>query len=113
MRAGRWHMTGMLFAATDPDVLFIIAHSSSIDEAWNTARYNNSEVDALIEAGRVTLDQEARAGIYREIQQIMAEELPYVPFYLIQNPHIITSRVQGFRTDSQAFLDFYETYIVD
>lgn len=111
MRAGKWHMAGMLFAATDPDVLYIIAHSSSIDSAWNTARYNNPEVDALLEEGRITLDQAARAEIYQQIQEIMLRDMPYVPYYLIQNPYIVTSRVQGFRADEQAFFDFYDAYI--
>jgi len=111
MRAGKWHMTGMLFAATDPDVLYIVAHSSSIDSAWNTARYNNPEVDALLEQARVTIDQAARAELYKQVQQIMLEEMPYIPYYLIQNAQIVNARLQGFKTDAQAFLDFYDAYI--
>ncbi len=113
LRAGKWNMAGMLFAATDPDVLYIIGHSSSIDAAWNTARYNNADVDALIEQARGTLDQGARAELYVQIQQRLLEDMPYIPFYLIQNPYILTSRVQGFRSDLQAFLDFYDVYVVE
>lgn len=113
LRAGKWELAGMLFAATDPDVLSQIAHSDSIDAAWNTARYSNPEVDALLEEARVTLDQDARAELYHQIQMFMLEDMPYVPFYVIQNPYIVNSRVQNFKSDSQAFLDFYDAYVVE
>ncbi len=113
MRAGKWELSGMLFPATDPDVLTLVAASTSIDAAWNTARYNNPAVDALIEEGRTTLDQVRRAEIYVEIQQILLEDMPYIPFYVIQNPYIVNARLQGFKSDAQAFLDFYDAYIVE
>ena len=113
LRAGRWHLAGMLFAATDPDVLYIVGHSSSIDSAWNTARYNNPVVDDLLEQARTTLDQEERASLYQEVQEIFLDDMPYIPYYLIQNAHIVHQRLQGFKTDSQAFLDFYDAYIVE
>ena len=111
LRAGKWHIASMLFAATDPDVLYTVAHSASIDAAWNTARYNNPEVDALLLQGRTTLDQEARAEIYQQVQQILLEDMPYIPFYQIDLAFILDARVQGFKTDAQGFFDFYDTYI--
>ena len=113
MRAGKWNMAGMLFAATDPDVLSIVGASSSIDNAWNTARYSSPELDALMEQGRTTNDQEERAEIYKQIQEIMLDQMPYVPFYVIQNPYIVNARVQDFKSDTQAFLDFYDAYVVE
>ena len=113
MRAGKWELAGMLFPATDPDVFNIIAHSSSIDAAWNTARFNNAEVDALIEAGRRTLDLDARAAIYHQIQEIMLNEMPYIPFYVIENAFVVNARVKNFRTNAQGFFDFYDTYVSD
>jgi peptide/nickel transport system substrate-binding protein len=113
MRAGKWNLAGMLFAATDPDVLTQIVASDSIDAAWNTARYSNPEVDTLLDEARVTLDQDARASLYHEIQQTLLEDMPYAPFYVIQNPYIVNARVQNFKSDSQAFLDFYDAYVVE
>ena len=91
----------------------IIAHSSSIDAAWNTARFNNAEVDALIKAGRRTLDLDARAAIYHQIQEIMLNEMPYIPFYVIENAFVVNARVKNFRTNAQGFFDFYDTYVSD
>jgi peptide/nickel transport system substrate-binding protein len=113
MREGKWNAAGMLFVATDPDVLYTVLHSSSIDAAWNTPRYNNPAMDALLEAGRTTLDQTARAKIYQDIQKLAWEDVPYVPYYVIKNAYVLNSRVQGFTTDIQAFLDFYDTWVTD
>lgn len=113
IRAGKWALASMLFAATDPDVLYLLAHSSSIGSAWNTAQYSNPEVDALLEQARVEIDQVKRDEIYEQIQQILLEDMPYAPFYVIQNPYIMSARLQGFKADAQAFLDFYDAYIVE
>lgn len=113
IRAGKWEIASMLFAATDPDVLNTVANSASIDAAWNTARYNNPEVDALLAEGRTTLDQAARAEIYQQVQEILLNDMPYIPFYQIDLAFILSSRVQGFRTDAQGFFDFYETWFAE
>ncbi|HBY96776.1 MAG TPA: hypothetical protein DEP84_22985 [Chloroflexi bacterium] len=113
LREGKWHMAGMLFVATDPDVLYTVAHSSSIDSAWNTARYKNPELDSLLAEGRRTTDPADRAKIYEEAQKIILEDTPYIPYYLIKNAYIVNARVQGFKTDIQAFLDFYDAWVTE
>ncbi len=110
IRAGKWEIATFLFAATDPDVLYTVADSASIDSAWNTARYTNPEVDDLLAQGRTTLDQALRADIYKQVQTILLNDMPYIPFYQIDLAFILNSKVQGFRTDAQGFFDFYETY---
>ncbi len=47
----------------------------------NTLQYKNPELDALWEAGVAELDQEARATIYQEAQQIMRDDLAYLPIF--------------------------------
>jgi peptide/nickel transport system substrate-binding protein len=44
--------------------------------------YSNPEVDALIAEGIATTDQEARAGIYQQIQEILLEDLPWVNLFI-------------------------------
>lgn len=111
LRAGKWEMAGMLFPATDPDVLYVIGASASIDAAWNTARYNNPEVDELLNQGRTTLDLAQRAEIYHQVQQIMLNDMPYIPMYQIEEPYIVKAEYKDVKTDVQGFYDFYDTYI--
>jgi peptide/nickel transport system substrate-binding protein len=103
----------MLFAATVPNVFSQVAATSAIDAAWNTARYSNPEVDDLIAQAAVEVDLDARAELYYQIQEILLADMPYVPFYVIQNPYVVNSRLQNFKADSNAFLDFYDAYVVE
>ena len=64
--------------------------------------YTNARVTALAEEGRVTPDGEARAKIYAEIQQILADDVPYIPLYNTKNVvasgsgvHGLTPRING------------------
>ena len=43
--------------------------------------YVNDEAIALMKAGQVTLDGDERARIYAELQQILADDVPYIPLY--------------------------------
>lgn len=71
---GRWSC-----ACQDADgVLFAMFHSSSI---WG--KYNNPEVDKLLEAGRSTLDTAERQNIYHKIHEIIRAESPSLPLYQV------------------------------
>ncbi|MBB5180302.1 peptide/nickel transport system substrate-binding protein [Planomicrobium koreense] len=63
----------------DPDYnLWYFAHSSSKGPGFNLAFYENSEIDALLEEGRTSTDEALRENNYMEIQNLMAEEVPYI-----------------------------------
>ena len=47
----------------------------------NNARYDNPRVNELIDLGGVTMDRSEREKIYREIQEIVAEDVPYIPIF--------------------------------
>lgn len=49
--------------------------------------YNNPRVDELIEKAAVNMNPEERAAQYKEIQQIVAEELPYIYVYQFKDIH--------------------------
>lgn len=67
---------------SDPDSpLSGFLHSKGI-----SSFYRNSELDALIEKGRVTLNQEERRRVYREVQLLLKREAPVI--FLFQAPDI-------------------------
>ena len=47
----------------------------------NTFQYANPEVDTLLTQGGTTLDQGARAPIYRRIQELVRNDLPVLPLF--------------------------------
>jgi len=79
----------------DPD-LYDVWHSSKTGpEELNFISYKNSEVDALIEKARSTFDRPLRKRCYDRIQEILAEEQPYLFLYVPDALPIISSRFRG------------------
>lgn len=63
----------------DPDYnLWYFAHSSSKGPGFNLAFYENKRVDELLELARKSVDDVERDAAYKEIQAIMAEDVPYI-----------------------------------
>ncbi len=70
----------------DPDCFNFFHSEASVDEdgnlqGFNDTEFRNDRIDELIELGRGTYDQEERKQYYFEIQDILAEEIPYVWLY--------------------------------
>lgn len=57
--------------------------------------YTNDEVTKLLYAGQKTADGEERGKIYADIQQILADEVPYIPFYYPDIVKGVRSSVEG------------------
>jgi peptide/nickel transport system substrate-binding protein len=58
----------------DPDQYFLW-HS---EQSTNFTRYKNTRIDALLERGRQTIDQQERTAIYQEFQQFLLEDPPAI-----------------------------------
>ncbi len=66
----------------DPDWIYDLLHSSQASpNGFNIARFNNPELDRLLEMQRVITDFEERKDIVWRIQELIADELPYVSLY--------------------------------
>jgi ABC-type transport system substrate-binding protein len=64
----------------DPDSFYYpLLYSANIDGGGNIARYSNEDVDALVEAGRMTVDEAERLEAYGQIDEQFAQDLPYIP----------------------------------
>jgi peptide/nickel transport system substrate-binding protein len=50
-------------------------------EGGNRWRIRDPELDRLLEAGRTTIERARRAHIYREVQHLLARELPIIPLW--------------------------------
>lgn len=70
----QWQLGG------DPDP-YPIWHSTQQANGQNYTGWNNRRADELMEVGRSVADQGRRIELYREFQQLFAEELPALPLY--------------------------------
>ena len=94
----------------DPDILEYVFHSAKFSpHGANRTYYANPRVDALIDQARGELDQNTRKQIYAEIQQILAEDLPYINLWYLDNVMVHTRRVQNLTLNPPGNYDFLKT----
>lgn len=94
---GDMHLLGWTTVTTDADYgLYPLFHSNSFGAPGNRSFYANDRVDELLDLGRYTTDQEERADYYKEAQEIIAEEVPWVFLQTRENITGISNRVNGF-----------------
>jgi peptide/nickel transport system substrate-binding protein len=68
------------FGANDPDADYLWWHKSNVVDpiSLNIARFANDELSAALDAARATPDPAARAEQYKIVQEIWADQVPYV-----------------------------------
>jgi peptide/nickel transport system substrate-binding protein len=74
--------------AADPDAtnrLHTRAIAAKGGKGSNTGQYSNPEVDALLEKGTRTFDPEARREIYYRVQELVRQDLPFLPLFAFTN----------------------------
>ena len=81
---GDWNLrfSQLGWANGDPD--FIMGNFLFSQRAANTTSrgaYHNAEVDRLIVAGRQERDRTKRFGLYEQLQELAAQEVPTVALY--------------------------------
>ena len=82
---------------TDPDIYTYIFSTRNVPpQGANRGRYENPEIDRLLEGGRGVQDPESRKKIYSRVQKILAEELPYVSLWHGMNVAVMDQRIRGF-----------------
>ena len=81
----------------DPD-LYTVWHSSNTRPGGlNFVGYSNPEVDRLLEEGRHTFDNEKRRKYYFRIQEILAQDQPYVFLYIPYSLPAVSARFSGIK----------------
>lgn len=82
---------------SEPDIYYYLFHSKSTPPLGaNRGYYKNSEIDELLEKGRTTYDKEIRIKIYSRIQEILADDLPYINLWYLDDVVIKSKELKGF-----------------
>ncbi|HEU5360554.1 MAG TPA: peptide-binding protein [Candidatus Deferrimicrobiaceae bacterium] len=79
----------------DPDQYDIWSSKKTGPKELNFVGFANAEVDRLLEEGRRTFDIEKRKRAYFRIQEILAEEQPYVFLYYPDALPVVHNRIHG------------------
>ena len=80
----------------NPDFFNSVFHSEMTPpNGANRGHYSNPRVDELIEMSRREPDLEKRKAAYQEIQRIVAEDLPYISLFYMDNVAVYNKRIDG------------------
>lgn len=101
-------------AYPDPFDTFINRHHSEEKPFFNLSYYKNPQVDALIEEAQALTgtDKEAALAKYRQVQEILYDEVPEVLFFDLQSVRVMQKSFKGYK-DNPAYTGvvfFYNCY---
>ncbi|EHA16408.1 peptide ABC transporter substrate-binding protein [Halomonas sp. HAL1] len=75
----------------------------------NTAQYTNPEVDELLKEAGEIFDQERRKEIYREVQQVIREDLPLLPMFQYATVRGHKEGIEGIEPNINTRIDTWNT----
>jgi len=94
----------------DPDIFEYVFHSDKFPpHGANRSFYVNPRIDALIKEGRTETDPSRRKAVYAEIQTILANDLPYINLWFLDNVIVHTKRVHNITLNPSGNYDFLKT----
>lgn len=77
--------------------LYALFHSSQVGEAGNRSYYRSAEVDKLLDQGRTTVDADERADFYKQAQEIIRDDAPWIFTWTGENLAGLRKEVKGFK----------------
>ena len=105
---GDHNLVGMGWTSADPGVLSFVYHSDSIDGGSGFTRFVDEQLDSDLTNATTELDDEKRAELYADAQQIIMENALAVPLHLYDRVMLMSTAVQGWRYDSEGYPWLYE-----
>lgn len=98
IKSGRFQMFSLSWVGIkNPDIFHYAFHSSSIPpEGANRGRFSNAMADRFIEAAQTEPELPLQALKYRELQNLLLQELPYVPLWYEDHTFIARNNVSGY-----------------
>jgi peptide/nickel transport system substrate-binding protein len=101
-------MAQMAWMTNDPDTLpFLTLRTAAFPEdgGFNSGYYSNPEVDELLNEARASTSQEERARLYKEVQEIVYEDAPWVFVANWKQNAVATDEVQNFSLQPSFLLE--------
>jgi len=109
---GAFQMYGLRWIGgnEDPDIFEYAFDSAKFPpNGANRGYYSNPKVDALIDKARREIDPNVRKPLYAEVQRILADDLPYINFWYLDNVVVHTRRVRNLKLNPAGNYDFLRT----
>jgi peptide/nickel transport system substrate-binding protein len=109
---GAFQMYGLRWIGgnEDPDIFEYAFDSAKFPpNGANRGYYSNPKVDALIDKARREIDPNVRKPLYADVQRILADDLPYINLWYLDNVVVHTRRVRDLKLNPAGNYDFLRT----
>ena len=94
-------------AVVDPDILRRVFHSTQVPPAgFNRGYFQNAEVDRLLDEASTAIAEADRRKLYGRVQQIIAEQVPYISLWSITNAVVAARSLAGIHVPPTADFTF-------
>ena len=88
-------------------------HSSTIGPNGNRSWLKNDQIDELIDKGAVEMDQAKREAIYHELQDVIADEVPWIPLLQQINVYGMNKGLEGVNWYKRGGGYYCNAYVVE
>ena len=104
---GKAQVAELSFMTQDPDMHPFLALRTGAPV--NSGRYSNPKVDALIDAARAEPDIAKRGVLYKQMQEILADDAPWVFIANWKQNAVSSAAVKGFQLHPSFTTRFWDT----
>lgn len=93
----------------DPDdFLYPFLHSGA--NKWTGCGYSNPKVDKLLDEAEVIVDQSQRAALYKQVQEILGDDVPFIPILQGKLFVVTWKDVSGVEIGPVMLMPYYTLY---
>jgi len=113
---GAFQMYGLRWIGgnEDPDIFEYAFDSTKFPpNGANRGYYSNPKLDALIDRARREIDPRLRKPLYAEVQRILAEDVPSINLWYLDNVLVHTRRVRNLKLNPAGNYDFLRNAELD
>jgi len=89
----------------------VFSSKNQAPKGWNTMFYSNPRVDELTDLSGQTIDDEKRKAQFKEFQEIVIKEAPWIPLYVYEQLSAFRSDLKGISILPMEVPLFTEAYI--
>lgn len=99
-------------ASADPDsfVYQLFASDQFTPDGYNINHYSNEQLDSLMQEGQTTFGADQRGSIYKDIAEVLAQDVPAAFLWSGQRLMATTDAVSDFRVHPSATADYSGIY---
>jgi peptide/nickel transport system substrate-binding protein len=107
----KWHLFVTSWGNSTLDPVGILVPKLKTGDRGNYSGYSNERVDQLLSLAGDTLDVKNREGYYKEVQQIIHQDVPMIFGYAADEIYALGEWVKNFTPSSSGMMNMHDVYV--